>query len=179
MGPGSCPVSVRRRFWRAVAAGRSSGEAAAAAGVSAVTGRRWFAHAGGMPPVSLPAPSGRYLSLPERERIALGVAAGSSLRQIARELGRPASTVSREITRNANTGHHRHRYRAISAQLRAEQRAGRPKPTKLAADPRLRTHVQGELEQKWSPEQISHRLRRDFPDDEDMRISHESIYRAL
>ena len=128
MGPRSCPVSVRRQFWRAVAAGCSSGDAAAVAGVSPITGWRWFAQAGGMSPVSLQAGSGRFLCLAEREQIALGVAAGSSVRRIAGELGRPASTISREITRNSDTGHHRHRYRAISAQLRAEERARRPKP---------------------------------------------------
>ncbi len=115
-------------FWRAVAAGCSSGDAAAVAGVSPITGWRWFAQAGGMSPVSLQAGSGRFLCLAEREQIALGVAAGSSVRRIAGELGRPASTISREITRNSDTGHHRHRYRAISAQLRAEERARRPKP---------------------------------------------------
>jgi transposase, IS30 family len=172
-------VSVRRQFWRAVAAGCSSGDAAAVAGVSPITGWRWFAQAGGVSPVSLQAGSGRFLSLAEREQIALGVAAGSSLRRIAGELGRPASTISREITRNGDTGHHRHRYRAISAQLRAEERARRPKPTKLVRHPRLRAWVQDRLEQRWSPEEIACRLPVDFPDDEDMRISHETIYRAL
>ena len=132
-----------------------------------------------MSPVSLQAGSGRFLSLAEREQIALGVAAGSSVRRIAGELGRPASTISREITRNGDTGRHRHRYRAISAQLRAEERARRPKPTKLVRHPRLRAWVQDRLEQRWSPEEIACRLPVDFPDDEDMRISHETIYRAL
>jgi IS30 family transposase len=173
------PDEVRRGFWRRVRAGATSEVAARAVGVSGITGRRWFADAGGMSPVSLAEPSGRYLSLPEREEIALGLAAGLSVRQIALALGRSPSTVSREVRRNTAHGRRPGRYRAVAAQVAAERRARRPKPTKLACRPRLCAWVQRRLEQRWSPEEIACRLRVDFPDDEQMRISHETIYRAL
>jgi len=97
----------RRRFWVAVAAGLSSEDAAAGAGVSPTVGTRWFRAAGGMPPAPL-APSskplsGRYLSFAEREEIALWRAQGLGVREIACRLGRAASTISREVRRNAAT----------------------------------------------------------------------------
>jgi IS30 family transposase len=120
---------------------------------------------------------GRYLSLAEREEIAAGAAAGLPLREVARRLGRAASTVSREVARNGVRG--RDRYRAVAAQLRAEERARRPKPAKLAVNGELRAAVQGKLEKKWSPEQVSVWLRREFPDRPEMRVSHETVYQAL
>jgi IS30 family transposase len=120
---------------------------------------------------------GRYLSLAEREEIAVGVAARLPQAEIARRLGRAASTVSREIARNSTRG--RYRYRATAAQVRAEERARRPKPAKLAACGELRGWVQGKLEDDWSPEEISHRLAIEFPDRAEMRVSHETIYQAL
>jgi IS30 family transposase len=168
-------VDVRRGFWRGVRSGASSEVAARAVGVSGVTGRRWFAQAGGMPDVSLNAPSGRFLSLAEREEIALGLARGQTLTQIARGLRRSPSTISREVARNGSW----RGYRAVLAQARSEQRARRPKALKLAVRPRLRAAVQARLEQRWSPQQIAARLAEDFGDDEQMRISHETIYRAL
>jgi IS30 family transposase len=100
---------------------------------------------------------------------------------IARRLGRAPSTVSREVRRGSRRGHHAHRdrYRAVLAQRAAEARARRPKPTKLASCPRLHAEVAAQLGQRWSPEEIAGRLPVDFPDDEQMRISHETIYRAL
>ncbi|WP_417852085.1 helix-turn-helix domain-containing protein, partial [Blastococcus tunisiensis] len=82
------PKQVHRRFWRLVAAGSSTENAAAAVGVVGATGRRWFAEAGGMTPMSLVEPRGRYLSFAEREEIALDRAAGLGVREIARRLGR-------------------------------------------------------------------------------------------
>jgi IS30 family transposase len=114
----------------------------------------------------------------EREEIALGVAQGLALAEIGRRLGRPASTVSREIARNSPARGPR-RYRAVAAQVRAEERARRPKPAKLAVNGRLRGWVQEKLEEDWSPEEISHRLVTEFPGDPEMRVSHETIYQAL
>lgn len=119
----------------------------------------------------------------EREEIAIGVATGESLRSIAARLGRAPSTVSREVARNRLVRRVRapHRYRATAAQAKAEIRARRPKTGKLACNERLRRYVQAQLTcpARWSPEQISARIRVEFPHDEDMRISHETIYRAL
>ena len=91
----------QRGFWRLVAAGVSTEGAGEAVGVSAPAARRWFGEAGGMAPLSLVTPaSGRYLSVIEREEIALELAAGRSVRAIAVKLGRAPSTISREVARN-------------------------------------------------------------------------------
>jgi IS30 family transposase len=115
------------------------------------------------------------LSFVERERISRGVAAGESVRAIARELGRAPSTVSREIARCGG----RQRYRALGAERLAQQRAGRPKPTKLQGSERLLAEVEAGLRKRFSPQQISARLRLAYPDDPEMRISHETIYQSL
>ncbi|MDP1907569.1 MAG: IS30 family transposase, partial [Hyphomicrobium sp.] len=115
------------------------------------------------------------MSLAEREQISRGLAAGESLRQIGRQLGRAASTISREVAANGG----RERYRALRAERRAVGCAARPKPGKLSACPRLRAAVQEGLDERWSPQQISARLRAEFPDDLEMRISHETIYLSL
>src|SRR5215217_4614357 len=173
------PQQRKRQFWRLVTAGVSIEKAAVASGVSATLARRWFIQAGGMSPVSLAEPCGRYLSMVEREEIAV-LRGRVSIREVARRLGRAPSTVSRELARNAPprrpTG-----YRATSAQARADARARRPKTTRLARCERLRQYVQDHLGgvERWSPEQVSRRLVLDFPDDEQMRVSHEAIYQAL
>jgi IS30 family transposase len=172
------PNQTRRVFWRAIAAGSSTEKAAAAAGVSFDTGRVWFANAGGMAPIELVEPSGRYLSADERETIGLEAAAGNGVRAIARMLGRDPSTVSRELRRNASVRRPRS-YRPRLAQHKAEQRARRPKPSKIASNPALHERVQRDLLEQLSPKQIAARLRREFPDDEAMQVSHESIYRSL
>jgi IS30 family transposase len=173
------PKDVRRRFWRLIAGGTSTDGAGKAVGVDHSTALRWFTEAGGMPPLSLAEPTGRYLSFSEREEIALGRAEGLGVRQIARQLGRAPSTVSREIAHGCLQRRPRGRYRASVAQARAEERARRPKPSKLARHPLLRAYVQQGLLAGWSPEQISARLVEEFPDDESMRISHEAIDQAL
>ncbi len=111
----------------------------------------------------------------EREEISRGLAAGESLRAIAARLGRSASTVCREVTRNGG----RRRYRAQKAEERAWERARRPKRCRLVIDERLRDVVARKLREDWSPEQISGWLKKLYPDDEEMRISHETIYRTL
>ena len=115
------------------------------------------------------------LSLIEREEIRAGIAAGESFRAIARRIGRAPSTVSREVGGLAGRG----RYRATRADDRACLRALRPKRSKLASSPRLRRAVTGMLERRFSPQQISARLRLDYPDDEEMRIAAETIYQSL
>ena len=195
-----------RRFWRLVGRGRSIEQAAAEVGVSADVGRRWFREGGGMARMSVAEPTGRYLSLAEREYIDLRWEDGASKAEIARELRRDRSTIGRELDRNRLVGRPRLpplpdggrrrpgpvpgspgafgrarlRYRAAPAQVKAEERARRPKPAKLTLHPRLREWVADKLEhQQWSPKQIARRLRLEFPDDETMRISHEAIYQSL
>lgn len=115
------------------------------------------------------------LALKEREEISRGVAAGLSMRQIARGIGRSPSTVSREIARHGRI----HRYRAADADATAWDRARRPKLCRLAQHERLRRIVAEQLSQDWSPEQIAGWLKQSYPDDESMHVSHETIYRSL
>lgn len=115
------------------------------------------------------------LTLDEREEISRGVACGESYRLIGRRLGRPASTVSREVARNKG----RRRYRAVDADDRAWRRARRPKTCLLATRPGLREFVAAKLEQDWSPEQISGWLAKHYPAGSEMRVSHETIYKSL
>jgi transposase, IS30 family len=193
-----------RAFWRARLEGLTTGEAAALVGVSRRRAVRWIAESGGMIP-DLGEPSGRYLSLAEREEIAVGWAVGLSRAEIARRIHRHPATVGRELQRNrvrsyprrpprADGRRHRMgpvpgaprrsprerlRYRASVAQAKAEQRARRPKPRKLAGNPRLHAEVSARLAKRWSPEQIARTLRRDFPDQPELHVSHETIYQAL
>ena len=115
------------------------------------------------------------LRLEEREEISRGIAAGRSIRRIALGLRRSPSTVSREIRRNGGCS----AYRAGEADRRAWQRALRPKFCRLARHARLRWRVAQKLVLQWSPEQISGWLKREFPTDQEMQISHEAIYRSL
>jgi transposase, IS30 family len=169
------PRDVRVRFWEGVRAGLGPYEAVEAARLNwrAV---RWFAEAGGVKANGPGAVSGRYLSLAEREEIAVGLAARKGVRRIARELGRPVSTVSREVARNSSAAGS---YRATAAQARAEARARRPKEAKLAGNEELRCWVQRHLQERWSPEQISRRLVIDFPGRAEMRVSPETIYQSI
>jgi IS30 family transposase len=171
-------LAQRRAFWRLIAQGVVAEEAARRVGVHRGTGSRWFREAGGMSPISLLEPTGRYLSLTEREEIACGLAAGLSPAVIAKGLGRHRSTITREIGRNAVIRWPAS-YRSVPAQAAAEARAARPKTRKLVACPRLAARVQTDLAQEWSPEQIVGRLVKEFPDDPEMRVSHEAIYQAL
>jgi transposase, IS30 family len=189
---------VVRQFWDHIGEGMSAADAGMAVGVSMHTGRRWFADAGGVRP-KFPDAGPRKrprLSLAERVIIDVGVKLGKSIRKIAEELGRAPSTVMREIERNAFCyGRYRERYRfgapkkggrdakpryyAEGAQARAQQRAHRTKPGKLAVNEKLHDEVQTRLLDKCSPEQIARRLQLDFPDDVEMWVSHETIYQAI
>ncbi|MFD7767612.1 IS30 family transposase [Streptomyces sp. NPDC059787] len=204
--------AVLREFWRVIASGVTTVQAAESVGVSAPVGIRWFRHAGGMTPLSLDEPAGRYLSFAEREEIALLKAQDKGVREIARTIGRDPGTVSRELRRNAATRGGKPIYRAVVAQWKAQQAAKRPKSAKLVGNERLREYVRDRLagnvrrpdgrivlgprtppwkrlnkprrqdrrwSTAWSPEQIAHRLKVDFLDDESMRISHEAIYQSL
>jgi len=125
-----------------------------------------------------PAPRQRApvaLKLEEREEISRGIAAGRSIRRIAQDLGRAPSTISRELRRNGGCS----AYRASEADRRAWERALRPKPCRLARHARLRWRVAQKLALQWSPEQISGWLKRQFPSDQSMQVSHEAIYRSL
>jgi IS30 family transposase len=174
-GRPSLPRGVRVAFWQAVRAGVPVREAGVAVGAGRVA-EDWFRRAGGVA-ANGPGPvGGRYLSLAEREEIAVGVAAGEPLRVIAARLGRAPATVSREVRRNANA---RGRYRAVAAQAQAEARARRPKTAKLAGNRELRQWVQEKLGQRWSPEQVSAALRVEFAGRPEMRVSHETIYQAI
>ena len=115
------------------------------------------------------------LSLAEREEISRGLALGESLRSIAGRLGRSPSTVSREVCRHGGA----RRYRAVVADRAALRAQRRPKRCKIAMSPRLREAVEAKLELQWSPEQISGWLVEEFPDDPEMRVSHETIYMSL
>ena len=178
------PVSLRRSFWKEIRSGLSLVEATKVLGVSQRAARQWFAEVGGVNPYGACEVSGRYLSVEEREEIAVGIAAGRTQGQIARDLGRSASTISRELARNSPTQDtHRTKasrsYRARFAQSQADARARRPKALKITGHPRLLAEVQAGLDQHWSPEQISNRMRLIHPDDEGMRVSHETIYKTL
>ena len=125
-----------------------------------------------------PAPRRRAaaaLGLEEREEISRGIAAGYSIRHIAEILGRAPSTVSREVRRNGGCA----AYRASEADTRAWERARRPKRCRLAVHPELRWCVAQKLALQWSPKQISGWLKREFAFDQDMQVSHETIYRSL
>jgi IS30 family transposase len=119
--------------------------------------------------------AGLALRLDEREEISRGLAAGRSIRQIACGLSRAPSTVSREIRRNGGS----QGYRANRADQRAWDRALRPKACRLARQAPLRWRVAQKLAQQWSPEQIAGWLKRQYPTDPDMQLSHETIYRSL
>jgi len=118
---------------------------------------------------------GLRLGVEERESIALGLARGEPFAEIARRMGRPTSTVSREVGRCGG----RAGYRGRVAQRLASQRARRPKVPKLVADAVLAAVVAEGLAKRWSPGEVSARLVVDHPDDGGLRVSHETIYMSL
>ena len=150
--PGRPPVATRGEqhlFWTFIATGMTSEAAARKASVSQPVGTRWFRKAGGMPPAMFrPAAqplSGKYLFLAEREDIALLLVQDHSLQEIGRRLGRSASTISREVRRNATTRSGGLDYRASVAQWHADRSARRPKAIKLAGNAALRSYVEEKL----------------------------------
>ena len=115
------------------------------------------------------------LTLTEREEISRKLAVNSSIRTIAKHLGRSPSTVSREIKRNGGYDS----YRAANAEQAAWDRALRPKRCKLVCNKRLSRMVAKQLKLLWSPQQIAGWLKREYPEDEEYHVSHETIYRSL
>jgi IS30 family transposase len=120
--------------------------------------------------------AGRRLSLAEREEIMVGLACREGVRQIAARLGRAPSTVSREVRRNLSAPR---RYRAFPAHIQATGRARRSRPRKLAAGSPVRALVCQLLRCDYSPGQIAGRLKRDYPHQPELQVSHETIYQAL
>jgi IS30 family transposase len=159
---------------RRIAAGETQEQVATAVGCDPRTMIRWITRTGGVRRYERRR-SARFLSLTEREEIALGVSCGEAAVLIASRLGRSTSTVTRELIRNGG----RWGYRAARADERALVQARRPKVAKLVRTPRLRAEVERGLSERWSPQQIAARLRLDFPDDPEMRVSHETIYQSL
>jgi transposase, IS30 family len=156
------------------------------------TGHHWFHKAGGVPPLSLVEPvKTRTLNIAEREKILAGITQDLSIRAIAASIGRSPSTVCRELSKNlaqkyVRTPGRPGRPRTLAwdyspnlSQRRADVAAARPKVAKLAECERLRQEVQDRLEDEYSPEQIAARLRVDFPDEPEMRVSPETIYQSL
>ena len=178
----------REEYFRLMDQGFSSMEACRIVGINYRTGKRWRigsapnkAKKKGAPPVRQPAgpPSGvsRYLREDERIHIADRVREKASIREIARELGRAPSTVSREVRRNRHPTNGQ--YRPHAAQARADARRPRPKPSNIGQHPELRAYIQERLAKRWSPEQIVQSLRRTFPERAEMHVCHETIYQAL
>ena len=161
-------------IWRRMRAGHSMKPTARALGLPTSTVRSYLVRCGGI----MPDPrhrAARRLSLAEREEISRGLAAGRSLRVIAAQLGRAPSTISREVAGNGG----RQRYRATVADQGAWAKATRPKPCKLATNPALAGIVTAQLQRRWSPQQIAGWLKTTYPDNHQMQVSHESIYRTL
>ena len=170
--------ATRSLFWAGVRAGLATSEAADRAGIGGRTSRRWVRQAGGVMPRVPAAESNHRLTFAEREEIAVRLHAGDGVRAIARAVGRAPSTISRELASHRRA-YPRGVYRASSAHPAAQARAARPKPAKLATNLRLRGEVERRLGEGHSPEQITGRLVQDFPDEPEMRVSHETIYQSL
>ncbi len=197
-------AEAKARFFELIASGWSAARAAREVGVNVRTARDWRAgvrkvantrvYSDGTvidyttgtrytqavkpspsPPPNAAVTGGRYLSLPDRLAVADGLHAGLTLTRIAVDIGKHLSTVSREVRRGSIEG----LYLPYQADTAAAAARARPKQSKLVTNQTLRQAVADGLTQQWSPEEISHRLVKDFPDDESMRVSHETIYQAL
>ena len=192
-GPGALPqVEKREQYARLIGQGFSSLEACRIVGINPRTGKRWrhgrtitardgrklhYAPVVTRGKVAGQEVSDRYLSEQERVRIADLREAGAGVRAIAEQTGRSPSTISRELRRNRDPGSGR--YRPFTAHKLAAQRRARPRPGKIAGDPVLRRFVAERLEKRWSPEQVSQALRREFPGDAARHVVHETIYQAV
>ncbi|HJT03256.1 MAG TPA: IS30 family transposase [Pseudonocardiaceae bacterium] len=188
--PGSAPQTEKReQFARLIAQGVSNSQACRIVGVNRRTGKRWrhgrtITSSHGKrrhyPPVINVRKreiSSRYLSEDERVRIADLDRAGRGVRQIAAEIGRSGSTISRELRHNRDPDSGR--YRPFTAQRLAADRRARPGRGKLVNDEVLREFVTEKLGKRWSPEQICRALREQFPDQPDRHLVHETIYQAV
>src|SRR5579863_6897253 len=164
----------KAELWKRWKAGQSLNEIGRALGKDHVVVHFVLARHGGIAPTARRR-SRRVLTLAEREDISRGIASGRSMRVIAQRLSRACSTVSREVARHGG----RAEYRANDADQRAWQLALRPKVCRLALHEKLRTIVASKLTEDWSPQQISGWLKTEYPKDESLRVSHETIYRSL
>jgi IS30 family transposase len=169
------PAEVRREIIRLAASGATRDEIRLRVDVAIGTVSNVLRPLGGVIRREMWSPSPARLSVEERFDIRLGLERGWSLRRIAAAVGRSPSTVSREVAANGG----RAGYAPVTAHSRAAAAARRPKPTKIAVNAALRERVVADLERLWSPEQIARRLRAEFPDQPEMRVSHETIYRSL
>jgi IS30 family transposase len=175
MGRVTRTPAFEKEVWRRWKAGENFKDIANALGTARAIPTAVVAACGGIEP-RMRCRSRLALTLSEREEISRGLEAQRSIREIARHIGRAPSTVSREIVRNVPL---RWMYRAHGSEQRAWHRALRPKPCRLAQNPILARLVAQKLESDWSPQQISGWLARTFPNDESMRVSHETIYKTL
>ena len=159
-------LDLESEYWRLIQSGVGTVAACKLLGIGRTTGYRWRAENGGLLPARLAeaSRSGRYLSLLERQRIASLRDRGLGVREIARRLGRSASTVSRELRRHLRP-HDRGIYDGDLAHARARERLRRPRRPLLAREPELRQIVQSSLEEEWSPAQIAAHLRESYRTD--------------
>jgi IS30 family transposase len=174
MGRPGLSFEQKEDLWKRWRAGQSLSDIGRALGKHAASVFGVLASKGGIAPTTR-ARSRLSLSLRDREEISRGLVAGLSMRRIAEQLGRSTSTISREIRRN----HGRVKYRAADADEWAWRRAERPKPCRLAINQHLQKVVAEKLGNQWSPQQVSGWLKLEYPADETMRVSHETIYRSL
>ena len=176
MGRGYRKLSpaIEDEIWRRLRSGHAAKPTARALGISTSGVHGYLVRCGGIRPTARRRSPGR-LSMAEREEISRGLAAGLSLRAIAAGLGRAPSTVSREVAGHGGRGG----YRAARADQRAWARARRRKVCKLATRPVLRDIVAAKLSARWSPQQIAGWLKATYPNDAEMQVSHETIYRTL
>ncbi|MFJ8249097.1 IS30 family transposase, partial [Streptomyces sp. NPDC094466] len=179
-------IRERAAYFRLMQQGVSNTEACRIVGVNRRTGKRWRYGrnpSGGnkaAPPLNAvepPSVPSRYLREADRIHIADRLREKATVRAIAAELGRSPSTVSREIRRNRHPENDQ--YRPHAAQARADARRPRAKRGKIGQNPELRAAIQAGLDELWSPEQICHALRRQFPDRPEMHVVHETVYQAL
>lgn len=164
------------RYWQLLGEGRSNAEACKIMSVDPKTGRNIRRRGDPNKIVELAIGAGRYLTQPERLQVADLLGHGLSLRAIATELGRSASTISRELRRHSDQ---QGRYQPYQAEQAARQQRQRPRQPRLLADDGLRQLVQRKLNRYWSPEQIAGWLRALHPDEPSRTVCHETIYRAL
>jgi len=164
----------RNEMWSRWKAGQSLHEVGRAFGKAHGVIHFMLAQHGGIAPAARRR-SPQTLTLAEREEISRGIASGGSIREIAKGLKRAVSTVSREVAGHGG----RPLYRATDADQQAWDSALRPKRCLLALHVKLQEIVAGKLILDWSPEQVSGWLKSEYPEDESMRVSHETIYRSL
>ena len=169
------PKEVRQQIIRLAAAGRTYEQIRDELDVGTASVSRVVRSCGGVFRREQWTTSSARLSLEDRVEIALGIERGLTFTAIAEMIGRATSTVSREVNNNGGRGS----YRPVAAHRGAEAAARRPKPTKLAQRPELCRRVVADLERLWSPQQIARRLRDEHPQDPEMWVSHETIYKAL